>query len=216
MKIYTKTGDGGLTSIRSGRVSKTSPIIEAIGAIDELDAFVGDAYAKGASFDVKLSDNDDNDSLLKIGSLLKSLQKIQYMLYVVQGVLCEYQPVDEEKILSEVEFLENKIDEFTQAVPPLKNFIRPGVTDLDAKLHLCRVICRRAERRLWSATRPEPSTVDTVLQWYYYYFPAVSRSDSYSPHKVVLQYMNRLSDFFFAAARYVTYVLGEEDDVLKQ
>lgn len=208
MKLYTKTGDGGETSIKSGRVQKTSTIIEAIGSIDELDAFVGDAYVKCHALPPQ--------DVQKIRDLMSSLKKIQTALYIVQGVLAEYQKIDEKCLAVDVEYLEQKIDEFTEEVPKLTHFIRPGVTELDAKLHICRVTCRRAERRLWKALETfqyANSFMGYLRSWYYYYHPSALPEPSES-ELLVLRYLNRLSDFFFAAARYATHMLGENDDVL--
>ncbi len=136
MKIYTKTGDEGKTSLFGGkRVDKNSVRLEAYGTVDELNSVIGIAVAEGASEKVNL--------------ILKELQN---QLFLLGSDLAT--PLDETKIKIEVprttpetvEKLEHWIDELDEELPELKVFILPGGTKSAAYLHLARTVCRRAER----------------------------------------------------------------------
>jgi len=136
MKIYTKTGDNGETSLFGGkRVSKNNIRIDAYGTVDELNASIGVAISETTSDLVK-----------------KSLRKIQNDLFVVGGDLAT--PLTETKVKlprtveNMVISLEKEIDAYNSNVGELKNFILPGGTKASALFHLSRTICRRAERRV--------------------------------------------------------------------
>lgn len=133
MKIYTKKGDSGETSLFGGqRVSKSTERIEAYGTVDELNSFVGLA----ASYD--LSDKGT-----------EYLRKVQEMLFTLGADLAT-PPSSETRIdrLGEgaTQFLEEAIDEMEEELETLKNFILPGGSQAGATLHTARTICRRAER----------------------------------------------------------------------
>jgi len=135
MKIYTKTGDAGKTSLFGGeRVYKDNIRVEAYGAVDELNATLG----------VALSEN-----ILEKSAFI--LEKIQNDLFVLGGDLAT--PFDFSRNLElprtkkeMTEFLEEQIDELESKTPPLKSFILPGGSKAAALLHLARTVCRRAER----------------------------------------------------------------------
>ncbi|HRN86424.1 MAG TPA: cob(I)yrinic acid a,c-diamide adenosyltransferase [Candidatus Dojkabacteria bacterium] len=139
MKIYTKTGDKGETSLYGGtRVAKDSAIIDAIGNVDELNASIGLAISK-------------IPSLKKYAEIQKILLEIQYHLFKVGGDLAS--PFDINQKLKqvrisevEVEYLEENIDNIEKKLETLRNFILPGGSEIGAILHLSRSICRRAER----------------------------------------------------------------------
>lgn len=139
MKIYTKTGDSGETSLYGGsRVSKSSSIMEAIGNVDELNASIGLIISKVSK---------DNE-LEKIKVILL---EIQNQLFVIGGDLAS--PIGINKNLKnvrikekDVDFLERTIDELDDELEPLRNFILPGGSEMGSLLHLTRSICRRAER----------------------------------------------------------------------
>lgn len=133
MKIYTKRGDSGDTSLFGGqRVSKSAKRIRAYGTVDELNSFVGLA----ASYE--LSDTGT-----------AHLRKLQEQLFVLGADLAT-PPPSETRIdrigEEEVSFLEEAIDEMEKELKPLKNFILPGGSQAGATLHIARTICRRAER----------------------------------------------------------------------
>ncbi|WP_026166595.1 cob(I)yrinic acid a,c-diamide adenosyltransferase [Gracilimonas tropica] len=133
MKIYTKKGDSGNTSLFGGqRVSKSSKRIDAYGTVDELNSILGMATSFGLS---------------KKGSEL--LETVQQQLFVLGADLAT--PASKEVRIErighkEVEFLEQAIDEMEEELEPLKNFILPGGAQTGATLHFARTVCRRAER----------------------------------------------------------------------
>lgn len=133
MKIYTKKGDSGDTSLFGGdRVSKSNERIEAYGTVDELNSFVGLA----ASYDL----SDKGTELLR---------KVQELLFALGADLAT--PSSAETRIdriqeSDITFLENAIDELEEDLESLKNFILPGGSQAGATLHVARTICRRAER----------------------------------------------------------------------
>lgn len=133
MKIYTKKGDSGETSLFGGqRVSKSSKRIEAYGTVDELNSVLGVSLAHGV--------NDRSKELLN---------KIQIQLFVLGSDLAT-PPSKKVKIdrigTAEIEFLEHAIDELEESLEPLISFILPGGSAAGATLHIGRTVCRRAER----------------------------------------------------------------------
>jgi cob(I)alamin adenosyltransferase len=144
-RIYTKTGDEGLTGLGGGRrVPKDSARVRAYGTVDELNSAIGVALALG------LSD--------RLGS---ELATIQNELFDLGSDLCW--PSDDERRERiptvqphHVEKLERLIDELNETVGPLTNFLLPGGSPGAAQLHLARTICRRAEREAITLSRAEP------------------------------------------------------------
>lgn len=133
MKIYTKKGDTGDTSLFGGqRVSKSAERIEAYGTVDEVNSYVGLA----ASYD--LSDKGT-----------EHLRKVQELLFTLGADLAT-PPSSKARIEriaeKDVKFLEDAIDEMEEELTPLKNFILPGGSQPGATLHIARTVCRRAER----------------------------------------------------------------------
>lgn len=170
MKLYTKTGDKGKTSLVGGRVDKDDARVEAYGTIDELNAAVGVAMTF-------LHEEKYRD-------IQSELERIQHELFDCGSDLASV--ISEEKRQNKMtgkmaEDLEPRIDAYTAEAPPLERFILPGGTNASAHLHMARTIARRAERRIVTLHRQEPVS------------------------EAVLQYVNRLSDYFFAAARAVNY-----------
>jgi cob(I)alamin adenosyltransferase len=133
MKIYTKTGDTGQTSLVGGtRVSKSDAKIEAYGTVDELNSSIGII----ASLDSNYIDflKTIQHKLFNIGSVLAAEENLEF----------ELPDIDQEDIL----VLEKEIDRLNKGLPRLKNFILPGGSLLSAHTHMSRCICRRAERRV--------------------------------------------------------------------
>ena len=173
MKIYTRTGDNGETGLFDGRrVSKSDLRVDAYGEIDELNAAIGVVLASGV--DAEMS---------------AMLQAIQRDLFAVGGRLADPGRRVADRVQkmvvggTEVERLEQWIDQLEAELPPLRRFILPGGSPPGAALHLARTICRRAERRVVGLG---PDEVDAE----------------------VLAYVNRLSDFLFVAARAVNRRAG--------
>jgi cob(I)alamin adenosyltransferase len=176
-RIYTRAGDGGLTRLVGGqRVAKDDLRIEAYGTVDELNAFTGLARVTVESFGAPLS------------SLATTLKRIQHELFNLGSILATLpedvhakQPRVTE---NEVAQLEREIDQANEALPPLRSFVLPGGSRLDAELHVCRTICRRAERLLVALSKTQSAPEETV------------------------RYLNRLSDALFVWSRWVNHVLG--------
>ncbi len=166
MKIYTKTGDKGQTSLLSGeRVSKHHNRIEAYGTVDELNSFTG-----------LLKSEIDNSGLVDI------LTIIQNKLYNLGSVLAVEGKISFQILeikTEDVEFLEKEIDMMNDNLPALKSFILPGGSKIVSLTHVCRTICRRAERM-------------------------VIKIDDNNKNEIIIQYLNRLSDYFFVLSRKLT------------
>jgi cob(I)alamin adenosyltransferase len=178
MKIYTRTGDEGKTSVIGARVAKDDARVEAYGTIDELNAFVGQAAAIIGR---------DNDSVWD--GMLVQLTAIQHELFDCGSDLSYAAPEREKMKVTDgmASQLEQWIDEYEDRTPPIARFILPGGSEQAAALHVCRTVCRRAERRIvaMAGTQPCPQPV--------------------------IKYVNRLSDYFFAAARAANAALGTPD-----
>lgn len=167
-RIYTRTGDAGDTALGNGaRVAKHSSRVTAYGTVDETNATVGLArlHAKG--------------------EMQAALARISNDLFDLGADLCrpemerdheaDYTPL--RIIAAQVARLEREIDAMNARLEPLRSFILPGGTALAAQLHLCRTVCRRAERKV-----VELAAVESV-------------------NPEALRYLNRLSDWFFVAGR---------------
>jgi cob(I)alamin adenosyltransferase len=173
-KVYTKTGDSGETALVGGqRVRKESLRIESYGTVDELNAAVGLARAFNVAHSKK-----------KIADRIESeLQLVQQALFNLGSELA-CKPEDlfpGMPIVSEADIahLEACMDEWTPAMPILKTFILPGGGMVHAQMHVCRTVCRRAERVVLRLGREEAVRPDAI------------------------RYLNRLSDFFFVLGRWV-------------
>lgn len=185
MKIYTKTGDKGSTSLVSGtRTSKTDLRVETYGTVDELNAQIG----------VLVSE------LEKVGffpALCQQLFRIQNRLFNAGSILaCE-----DQKIIASlpplssnhISELEQQMDEWTKDLAPLSQFILPGGSAPAAHSQVCRTVCRRAER-----------LVVELLE-------SLPESDRNSQIQTVLTYTNRLSDYFFVASRWINHKMQRPD-----
>jgi cob(I)alamin adenosyltransferase len=141
-RIYTRGGDRGETSLGDGsRVSKLDPRIVAYGTVDELNAHLGHALARG-----------EDDELHAV------LLRVQNDLFDVGADLCV--PVDVEGRLrveqEAIDVLESDCDRFNEALPPLRSFVLPGGAERAALLHVARTVCRRAEREALAAAERVP------------------------------------------------------------
>lgn len=174
MKIYTRKGDEGMTSIRNGkRVSKNSKEIEALGSIDELVANLGLCKALCCQY------------LLDEGRrhfLASTIEYIQRLLMKVMAVVAsqgkEKGVVGEE----DVRHIEGIIDKACENLPPLKQFVVPGSNPLEACLHVARTVCRRAERRAVSLKGLEPSVLALLNRTSDLLF-VLARVASFNPHE---------------------------------
>lgn len=149
MKIYTKTGDAGTTSLVGGvRISKSDIRLDAYGTIDELNSFLGLLRAE--------MNNDD---------LQQFILHIQHNMFVIGGYLATDMTKSE---LSdslqlndwEVVLIEKAIDEIEEKLPRLSNFVVPGENRISALCHVCRSITRRAERQIYALDKVAPVSVE--------------------------------------------------------
>lgn len=136
--VTTKTGDCGMTHLAGGkRVPKVSQRIEAIGCIDELNAFMGfvvEACAQNTQFD-------------ELKNKMIRIQNELFDLGTQLAVLTEDRKSNTPSILQQdIKSLENELDEMNGTLPTLKSFILPGGNEIAARLHIVRTVCRRAER----------------------------------------------------------------------
>lgn len=184
MKIYTKTGDKGTTSLIGGtRVSKDDVRLEAYGTFDELSAFIA-----------VLSDSEGVER-----HEIEVMDKIQNCLLVLESCLAlESQRDDEttrqqvkkyipEITEADVKFLEDEIDAMNLQLEPLRHLIIPGGNILSSRCHVCRTVCRRAERRL------------------------VEMGREYEVDENIRRFVNRLSDYFFTLSRLYMKRVGVEE-----
>jgi cob(I)alamin adenosyltransferase len=134
-KIYTRTGDGGSTGLADGtRVPKDSPVIEAIGAVDELNSTLGVLLAETLPDEIHSCLTDIQHDLFDLGGeLSRPGHAILTDAYVLR--------------------LERALDGFNSELPPLKDFVLPGGSRAAALAHVARTVCRRAERRLVTLDR---------------------------------------------------------------
>ena len=182
MKVYTKTGDKGETSLVGGqRVSKCCQRLESYGTVDELNSHIGVLISH-------ISDEADR----------AFLTDVQGKLFVVGGYLATDNSTHEVRrgnIVTEdmVKALETEIDRIQELLPPLRLFILPGGSKEASFAHVCRTICRRAERHILRMAE-EGCVVDDN----------------------VLAYVNRLSDYFFVLARKLNKDADVEDVVWRR
>ncbi|AFH48505.1 Cob(I)alamin adenosyltransferase [Ignavibacterium album JCM 16511] len=179
MKIYTKTGDKGETSLFGGeRVKKSNQRINAYGTIDELNSFIGLALTEVKS-------NEIRDLLIDL----------QNKLFVVGSDLATPDTEKNKKLnitRTEENFIkkaESDIDNFTEKLDELRNFILPGGSKGSAMLHVCRTICRRAEREVVALKELEKVNENIII------------------------FLNRISDLFFVLSRYENKVSNQPDTV---
>lgn len=177
-KVYTRTGDKGTTRLANGaEVHKSHPRICAYGTVDELNAVVGLCIEEVRHI------VGGADGPARLPRLLAELQAIQHDLFNIGGDLAT--PVESRfpqmVLVDETEStaLERLMDEWNADLPPLKDFILPGGSQVSALFHLARTVCRRAERESVS----------------------LSAQETINPHAII--YLNRLSDYFFVAGRWV-------------
>lgn len=178
-RIYTKRGDTGETSLAGGqRISKDSIRIECYGTVDELNAFVGVAG-------ITCQELGGVDP--RMGLLSGILRRVQHELFNLGSILAtrpeDVHPKQARITAAEVEQLEREIDAMNEDLPPLRSFVLPGGSRLNAELHVTRTVCRRAERLLVELAREEEVPAEAI------------------------RYLNRLSDAMFVWSRWANFVL---------
>lgn len=188
VRIYTRAGDGGETSLGDGsRVPKSGPRVDLYGEVDELSSLLGCCAA------ILRRSESAGTSTSTLTDLAAELETVQCELFSLGTVLADprlcaarSQPSHLETEFS-AQRLEGLIDQLDRDLSALKNFILPGGQEAAAMLHLARAVCRRAERKAVAMTGQEA-------------VPAVA-----------LTYLNRLSDYLFTAARWVNAATGKAD-----
>ena len=179
-RIYTKRGDGGETSLVNGRrVPKSDPRIEAYGTVDELNSHVGLA---------RVLVEELATSFVPLRRLADILLRVQHELFNLGSILAtdpqDVHPKQPQITDIDVKQLESEIDEMNADLEPLGSFVLPGGSRLNAELHICRTVCRRAERICTALCEKQTVPADA------------------------LSYLNRLSDAFFVWSRWVCLKTG--------
>jgi cob(I)alamin adenosyltransferase len=184
-RIYTRAGDTGQTRLAGGqRIAKHDTRIDCYGTVDEINCFLGTARVTAEELSHRF------EPLL---AFAKTLKRVQHELFNLGSILAtlpaDVHPKQPTITTAEIDKLEDEIDEANRVLTPLRSFVLPGGSRLEADLHICRTVCRRAERLLVSlaaSTTVPPETVG---------------------------YLNRLSDAFFVWSRWVNHVTGYSESL---
>jgi len=182
-RVYTGTGDRGNTKLVGGqKVPKDNARVEAYGTVDELNAHIGA---------LRQSLAESALSAPAAAAFAAILLRLQHELFNLGAVLAtlpeDVHPSQAQIREGDVTRLEREIDEYNEDLPALRSFVLPGGSRLNTELHLCRTVCRRAERRLVSLSAESPVPEQAI------------------------RYLNRLSDAFFVWSRWVQQQLGEPE-----
>ena len=175
-RVYTRRGDSGETGLVGGqRVPKDSPRIEAYGAVDELNAFLGSARATAESL---AAGNTD------VAALAEILLRVQHELFNLGSILAtlpaDVHPKQPRVTEAEISQLESEMDRMNAELEELRSFVLPGGSRLNAELHVCRTVCRRAERAVVALGRAEEIPQEAI------------------------RYLNRLGDALFVWSRWAS------------
>ncbi len=184
-RVYTKKGDSGDTALVGGqRVPKDDARIDAYGTVDELNAFVG--VARESLLREMVTAPKENAEAGE--ALATTLRRVQHELFNLGSILAtlpaDVHPKQPRVTTADVERLEEEMDACQEQLPILRSFVLPGGSRSNADLHVCRTVCRRAERLCVSLARQ--TEVDPTS----------------------ITYLNRLSDAFFVWSRYAALLLG--------
>ena len=179
-RVYTRRGDQGETSLAGGqRVPKDGPRLEAYGTVDELNSFLGAARARAGELAAREP---------QIEPFVAVLLRVQHELFNLGSILAtlpeDVHPKQARITDAEIAQLETEMDRMNEELPGLRSFVLAGGSRLNAELHICRTVCRRAERALVT----------------------LSRAESVPPEAV--RYLNRLSDALFVWSRWVSHITG--------
>ena len=183
-RIYTRAGDKGKTGLLSGeRIDKADPRVEAYGTVDELGTFLGVAKVHSSE------------------RIAGYIHDIQQKLFLINSELATNpESLEEDSPLGKLDrvtaddvvHLEKIADELSEELPLLTNFVIPGGSKGSAFLHVCRTVCRRAERRI------------------------VQHANSYPVNEELIRYINRLSDLLFVMSRYENVEKGDGDTLISR
>lgn len=186
-RIYTRRGDHGETSLAGGqRVHKDVLRIESYGTVDELNSFVGLANVSVAASMAQFP------AMAKLGAILTRVQHELFNLGSILATLPEdVHPRQPRVTQADIAQLEREIDDMNAGLPELRSFVLPGGSRLNAELHVCRTVARRAERILVALARIEVVPEEAI------------------------GYLNRLSDAMFVWSRWASHVTGESEVLWK-
>lgn len=189
--VYTKKGDGGTTSLVGGaRVSKCHPRVEAYGTVDELNSHIG-LLAEMILQKINSGEIQSTEAE-QFATLHSQLKTIQNNLFVIQSLLASENDDIRSRMpqisSSDTEELEHWIDNMEKLLPPMKGFVIAGGSMMSAQAHVCRTVCRRAERCIVFLDEKEP--VDDVVK----------------------KNINRLSDYLFVISRFINK-LDNKDEI---
>ncbi|HXF43958.1 MAG TPA: hypothetical protein VNK70_00550 [Candidatus Paceibacterota bacterium] len=196
-KFFTGKGDDGRSRVNGREVSKSNPMVDFLGGLDELNSWLGFCRLAAEKFtEVRPPSIDGNfgSSNLPVLDVAGILKKIQNFLFIAQaeaaalGFGYEKSPKITEE---EIKYFEEVIAEIDRVVPKIEKFVMAGGTELSARLDVGRAIARRVERQ---AKRYEPDEPEKCLT------PAT------------LKFLNRLSSVLFALARYVNHASGVKEE----
>jgi cob(I)alamin adenosyltransferase len=179
-RVYTRMGDRGDTRLAGGqRVPKDGLRISAYGTVDELNAFLGAARATVAELSALQP---------RLAPLAAVLLRVQHELFNLGSILAalpeDAHPRQARVTEAEVARLETEMDGMNEELAPLRSFVLPGGSRLNAELHICRTVCRRAERACVALARAEPAPPEAV------------------------RYLNRLGDALFVWSRWASQAAG--------
>ena len=196
-KIYTKTGDKGETGLFGGaRVPKSHIRVETYGTVDELNSYIG-----------LLSDLITSPQGIEVPPQYRAtaqrkkevLKEIQDRLFTIGSVLASdpaKNMMTPDVKMADIQLLENEIDAMDVELPPLKNFILPGGHSTVSFCNIARTVCRRAERLIIA--------LDTL-----------EKQDGREIDPLIMQYINRLSDYLFILGRKIAHELEVEEIIWK-
>lgn len=182
-RIYTRMGDGGETRLAGGqRIAKDDLRIDCYGTVDELNAFIGAA---------RVITGEQTGLIEQFRAFAAILKRVQHELFNLGSILAtlpeDVHPKQPRITEAEIKQLETEIDSANEQLQPLRSFVLPGGSGLEAQLHICRTVCRRAERLAVRLAREQDVPGEA------------------------LRYLNRLSDALFVWSRWVNHISGQEE-----
>jgi cob(I)alamin adenosyltransferase len=176
-------GDGGETRLAGGqRIPKDDLRIDCYGTVDELNAFIGAA---------RVITGEQTGLIEQFRAFAAILKRVQHELFNLGSILAtlpeDVHPKQPRITEAEIKQLETEIDSANEQLQPLRSFVLPGGSGLEAQLHICRTVCRRAERLAVRLAREQDVPGEA------------------------LRYLNRLSDALFVWSRWVNHISGQEE-----
>lgn len=170
MKYYSGTGDKSETSLSSGRIKKTDKMIKALGDLDELLAFLGDAHSK-----------------IKYGTVKDTIRNLELGIYTISAQISGYASSVKTKKLNgissnDVVYLEDSLDSYSKNLEPMKKFVYPNGSQGGTALNICRAVARRAERSVLDAGVSDEwilKYMNRISSLLFVMFRFINKSDNY-------------------------------------